>query len=873
MPDKPILIFPAATVAARQVLSSAFPPPPPRRPTQAQQKRRLASRFQALSQSFGIVRADTAGLDPEQVVVFEVAGSVSDFQNVVRRIGGMEWLGDFEVDIAEPSPAFFEQSASVTPLPGRLFIVMSNQAKLTEIVQLWRIWCRSRDEKLPRNFGTLASIFKYLNDVRPWSVRDRLQERHTLEWWNECLAENRATIRFEVELWCRQSAGKRAEAYGRLQNVVREVRGQCITQSAIPEIDYHGVLVDLPASQVQATIDALNAGQDTKLLRLTDIKYFCSMGQVAIAHPAESVPGSFRQQPIPQGDPVVGLLDGLPLENHATLQDRLIIDDPDEFSTRYNAGEQRHGTAMASLIVHGELDANDGALQRPVYARPIMHPGRPDIYNIRWEQLPEGSLPVDLTFRAVRRIFEGDGVTPAVAPTVKAINFSIGDANQLFDREMSPWARLLDWLAWKYQVVFIVSAGNHYEDIALEVPAAQLATLSDENLRAQTFRAMARNRIERRLLAPSESINALTVGAVHADLGPNSPTPTIVDPLRNATYCSPISSVASGFRRSIKPDILVAGGRQHYVPQIMSGGSDPALLKIPQNQTQLGQQVAAPGGTAIPPNHTTRACGTSNATALTARRAAQLYEQINALRAEPGGDTLSDELISVLLKALLVHGASWSDLQSVIDAALNERDNGTARWNRVKRACAQFLGYGQADWVRGSVCTDQRVIMLGCGRLNTGEAHVYRVPLPSALSAQRVGRRMTISLAWLTPINTRHRSYRIADLWFDPPVEQLQLKRRDVDHNAATRGTVQHEILEGEQAVPIAQGDTAPIQVNCRLEAGSTLAESIPYGIAVTLETASPLAVSVYEQMKVALEGIREAARVRPIVRAGRANR
>ena len=195
-------------------------------------------------------------------------------------------------------------------------------------------------------------------------------------------------------------------------------------------------------------------------------------------------------------------------------------------------------------------------------------------------------------------------------------------------------------------------------------------------------------------------------------------------------------------------------------------------------------------------------------------------------------------------------------MQAVIDAALDERDNGHARWNRVKRACAQFLGYGEADWARGSVCTDQRVIMLGCGRLNASETHAYDVPLPPTLNAQRVSRRMTISLAWFTPINTRHRSYRVADLWFDPPLDQLRLKRRDVDHNAATRGTIQHEILEGDQAVPIAQGDTAPIQVNCRLEAGSALPEMSPYAIVVTLETATPLSVSVYDQVKIALERI-----------------
>lgn len=866
MPEKPILIFPAATVAARQSLPQAFSPPP-RRPTQVQQRTRLAARFQALSQSFGVVRADTAGLDPEQVVIFEVAGSVADFQNVVRRIGGMEWLGDFEVDIAEPAPAFFEHAASVRPLPGRLFIVMSNQAKIAEIVQLWRTWCRSRDEKLPRNFGKLAEVFKFLNDVRPWGVKDRLRERRVLEWWSECLAADRATIRFEVELWCRQSEGKRVEAYGRLQNLVREAAGQCVTQATIPEIDYHGVLVDLPSPQIRAIIDAINADQDTKLLRLTDIKYFYPMGQVVIAHPDESTPGTFRPKPPPQGDPIVGLLDGLPLENHTALRDRLIIDDPDGFSNQYNASEQRHGTAMASLIVHGEFDANEDALPRPVYVRPIMHPGRPDANNVRWEQLPENNLPVDLTFRAVRRIYEGDGTTPAVAPTIKVINFSIGDANQLFDREISPWARLLDWLAWKYKVVFVVSAGNHHGNITLETSAAQLATITDENLRAQTLRALARDRLQRRLLAPSESINALAIGAAHADLGPNSPNGDIVDPLRTARYCSPVSSVASGFRRSIKPDILVAGGRQYYRARITNPSSSPAVLELLRNQTRLGQHVAAPGGTAIPPNHTTRVCGTSNASALTTRRAAQLFEQINTLGAEPGGDTLSDEFLTVMLKALLVHGASWNDLETIIDKALDEGDNGSVRWNRVKRACAQFLGHGEADWLRGSVCTDQRVIMVGCSCLNADEAHVYQVPLPSALSAQRVGRRLTITLAWLTPINTRHRLYRLARLWFDPPLDELKLKRRENHHDSVIRGTLQHEILEGDEAVPIAIGDTVAVQVNCRIDAGTALPEPIPYAVAVTLEVTNPLAVSVYEQVRVALDRIRTATRVRARVR------
>ncbi|MGI6781740.1 MAG: hypothetical protein ACOX56_02815, partial [Acholeplasmataceae bacterium] len=62
--------------------------------------------------------------------------------------------------------------------------------------------------------------------------------------------------------------------------------------------------------------------------------------------------------------------------------------------------------------------------------------------------------------RAVRRIFEGEGATPAVAPTVKVVNISIGDPVRQLTSIMSPLARLLDWLSFKYKVLFIVSAGN-----------------------------------------------------------------------------------------------------------------------------------------------------------------------------------------------------------------------------------------------------------------------------------------------------------------------------------------------------------------------------------------------------------------------------
>jgi hypothetical protein len=226
--------------------------------------------------------------------------------------------------------------------------------------------------------------------------------------------------------------------------------------------------------------------------------------------------------------------------------------------------------------------------------------------------------------------------------------------------------------------------------------------------------------------------------------------------------------------------------------------------------------------------------------------------------------SITEARFAVILKAMLVHGASWDGNFDFFDQVFDGTDRGMERWHRIKRACAQFLGYGAVNFDRGTICTDERVIVLGCGELGAGEGHVYNVPLPAVLSAQTVRRRLTITLAWFTPINPRHRSYRVADLWFTPPESNLRVKRSDVDHDAVCRGTVQHEALEGTNAVPINDGDIMPVQVNCRPDAATKIEASVPYALLVSLETAQPLAVSIYAQVKTKLDALHAPVPVRP---------
>jgi hypothetical protein len=570
--------------------------------------------------------------------------------------------------------------------------------------------------------------------------------------------------------------------------------------------------------------------------------YVHPVGQCAIRIPKDMSEtqhiGELVDSVLPKGDPIVALFDGLPLTKHRLLDGRLIVDDPDGFETAYQASERVHGTAMASLICHGDLNNDESPIQRPVYVRPIMKPRRG--FDGRFDEaIPEDILPIDLVHRAVRRLYESAGGEGPVAPSVRVINLSIGDRSKPFDRMMSAWARLLDWLSWKYNVLFVISAGNHAHALELEVPRERLQNLTPDERENVVVKALALDTRHRRLLSPAETINGLTIGAAHADASSPSQNFNLIDPFTRVNIPSVYSAHGPGWRRSIKPDILLPGGRQ-FLREKLANTHPKAVLETTPLVSPPGQRVAAPGDQGSF-DRTWYMRGTSNAAALASRWANQLHEVLERLRQQIGKQ-IPEEYDAVLIKALLVHGAEWGDIRSLYESCLRNAQNN----HTFKDYVARFVGYGFANVAKVIACTDQRVTVIGFGELSDGQADEFRFPLPPALSAQVVRRRLTITLAWLTPVNSKHHRYRISHLWLDPK-NSVAPERMDADGRAVQRGTVQHEVLEGDQAADFQDGDAIVIKVNCRADAGD-IPEPIRYGLAVTLEVAED--IKIYQEVR-----------------------
>lgn len=842
MAEKKLLFFSRKDIATRSKLtgggSECITPTPKR------QGERLSPKFQKLfdylESQKALVQQSATGIEPEQVLVFETIGRVEDFVNAVSKIEGFEWLGEIEIDEIKPDDGFLysdDPKKKEKDLSGRLYLIFTNLTAMNQLQSLWDLWlvnpnfdCR---QVKYRGKGKFKEVFRHLKDIRKWDVEDRFEESNVRQFWEENLQINpNEVVRFEIELWYRSKETQRSNSFSSVRNLITTLKGNVITVCDIPEISYHAILAELPADEIRTILSNMN----TELVKCNNIMFFRPSGQIIMGnHSEEEILYDsvlVNNAPLPIGEPIVAIFDGYPLNKHSVLNNRLIIDDPDNIETHYKVEDRKHGTAMCSLIVRGDLNTNEEPLSTPLYVRPIMRPNESD--RNKNEFVPNDGLILDTMHRAVKRIFEGEGEQEAVAPSIKIINLSIGDNARLFYNSMSPWSKLLDWLSYKYRVLFIISTGNHNNEIHLNISKIEFESLKTIEKESIFLQKVIENRRNTRIMSPAESINNITVGALHIDNASFYPNERRLNPY-TAVLPGTYTALGGGYRRSIKPDLVYYGGRQMFDYQhVDSCIFKPSFIKSPP-----GLKVASPDSTL---NNTIHEIGTSNATALISRFGHFCYQELRELTNNTNV-SIPSSMMAVLIKAMLIHGCSWDEIGEKIEERLNIKEK-----REVKTLKSKFLGYGFPDINKVKECTEQRATIIGFGELGEEEAHIYNLPLPPSLASLTEERRLTITLAWFSPISPTSQRYRSAKLWFDAKNE-LAYDRINADNNATRRGTLQHEVFEGNKATAFIDGDTITIKINCSKDANK-FKDKIPYSLIVSLEVAEEVGLPIYQEIK-----------------------
>ena len=171
----------------------------------------------------------------------------------------------------------------------------------------------------------------------------------------------------------------------------------------------------------------------------------------------------------------------------------MVVDDPFELEPNVLVANRVHGTAMASLIVHGDRNKREAPLPRRIHVTPVM------TSDGSKEVLPSNRLIVDMIYEAV--LLMRDGPEPS-APGVLIVNLSLGNERRPFHGQMSPWARLLDRLAWHYGILFIVSAGNVGNRFAISAyrTSAEFENANNDDRAAHTLKAIHDLMAERRII-------------------------------------------------------------------------------------------------------------------------------------------------------------------------------------------------------------------------------------------------------------------------------------------------------------------------------------------------------------------------------------
>ena len=319
MANYPLLVFPELTRTERDNRSGGGGGI--RRPGARPQAERLTPQFQrlqdALDQKRLALQDNPLGIQPEQVLVIKTIGSVENFINAVKQIEGLEWLGELERDNIEPDYGFEDENDPQKKLSGQLFLALTDQSAQDQIVSLFNLWDRDQDAKFPRGLAPLKHAFEHLHTIRYWNAEDRIRDTGILEDWEDRLQHGNQIVPFEVELWYRESSERRQQAESQLHSIIESLGGQVVQQCVIPDIAYHAILGKIPIAQVQEIVQQPEVRQNIRLLQCEDVMHLRPVGQCAIRVSEDTSETDSleeeQQSGLPQGEPLVALLDGLPL--------------------------------------------------------------------------------------------------------------------------------------------------------------------------------------------------------------------------------------------------------------------------------------------------------------------------------------------------------------------------------------------------------------------------------------------------------------------------------------------------------------------------------------------------------------------------------
>ena len=817
MSDKPLLILPTSLHNVDRDTKNGFSQPKLRTPSAHSQYNKAETQINDILQSFSkqelqlSVQPDS--VDIEYILVFELFDSVEEFYKQAKNIG-MEWLFELTIGECEPNSDFYYEDGEGkkdTKITNKLYCVSSNKQSLEKLLRFWKSCSESESSKVERGFAKIRDMLLHVKNIRKWDIQDRIEGTGLSEYLSNINDNDEQKI-IEIELFYRIDIDKRKEVVENIKEQLKVVNGNILQECIIDDIRYHCILASLPIQSVSSIINRYN---EYALFHIDGIMYIRPTSQfysdITFIDDEENnnlVDNDINsEQRVISEESVIALFDGLPMDRHFVLDNKLNIDDPDDYAKDYEVEYRRHGTSMASYILYGDLNRNDSYLNSKLYVRPIL---KPYVFSgDNREQVPEGIILVDLVHKAVKRIFD------EVKYPIKVINFSIGDPNRPFLYSISPLGKLLDYLSYKYNVLFVISAGNNLNFI--DKLSNEINDLKNADISIRTkycTELVVKYARNFKVISPAESINNLSIGAIFDDFcGVEQDEYSAYFPLIRGMP-SPFSYIGYGFNSSVKPDLFYYGGRcmiRDYSHYKLVG----SYMKEPGSKSALASTKSI--------NKFLYSMGTSDAAAQITHEIGKCHEILSTILPD---SSVSTEYEPLILKAMITHSASYSHIEDKLKQYFNLSG---------KRDILKYVEYGDLDTKRVLECTATRITFIGYNKILNNKKDVYNIPLPLDLTTKKIKRRLIVTLAYFSPIDTISNVYKKVNIAFDRP-ESTKLVFPDAYTEVQSHirnGTLQHVIYDGDKTIP---NFNKNIEIDVVRQDKLKYNEAIKYAILITVE-------------------------------------
>ncbi|MDD2037498.1 S8 family peptidase [Pseudomonas putida] len=592
--------------------------------------------------------------------------------------------------------------------------------------------------------------------------------------------------------------------------------------------------------------------QANLLLNHSDVRLVDRIPQTGISYAQlnrdiAKVPGDIPQ-PAPDAARICILDSGIntnhPLLRSAIAESESFVEDQDA------SDEVGHGTAVAGIALYGDVEACD----RSNYWRPEFW-----LYNGKvMRKCPDTQNPiydehtVEATLTEAVEYFVGLGC--------RIFNLSLGNSNAPYDgNHVRGLAYILDVLARKHNVLFVVSTGNF---MGSSDPAVPINSWREEYPEYLLHESSV-------IIDPAPAMNVLTVGSIaRHDATVDSQRYPEIHQLApsNENQPSPFTRHGPSVKGALKPELVAHGGNL----------ACPVHFRNSQWKTEMrGLGVLTlnyqfQGNTLFK-----EICGTSFSAPYITYLAGRLLNEYPDASAN-------------LLRAMLVNHASLpSEVETTFPDEMRKGYKGNkATYNReISRDVAGYGQVNESDLFRSS---DHCVVLMCEETIEKDACQFFELPLPASyLRKSRGLRELSVTLAYSPAVRTTRLDYLATQISYrlvkGKSLDEVQAHfnkdnqdeaetrnddaatNRDISAQLRSRGTVQSSKWTFKQRNPEEKWFVVVIRQDREWNHPDVLAEE-PYALVVTVSDRDNEQAQLYTEIQATLAlqlQVREEARQR----------